>query len=1183
MPKRARTRGRELSFVRMLSIAILLWPRGPALAQALGMSRYAHTAWRVRDGFVKDAINAIAQTRDGYLWLGTSSGFYRFDGVRAVPWDKVGAGQLPSEQIRSLLVGRDGTLWIATLKGLASWKDGKLTQYPELSGQTISGLLQDRDGTVWLGAYAPGRVCAVLRGRITCYGSGSFGTGVHCLYEDRNGALWLCAQTGLWRWRPGAPERYSLPGGGHVEISAINENTDGTLWLATSDGLKQLTNGRIERLPLPGLRSRVRPLRVFETSDRNLWIGSSQGLLQLHHGSLDHLGEVDGLSGDVVEAIFQDREGTVWVGTTDGLDRFRELAVPTLGPREGLSSSLATAVQAAPDGSIWIASTESLNRWTDGHVTDYGGGEPLNQRSAPAVRTKNLSTATEHLTKKGFEGPPRSLGLDDDGRLLASGPNGIFSLANGRFRRVTGVPGGNVRSLAGDGHRGIWVLGVESGLLDVAHDGTIERLDGKHRNLQFSGTASLPDPFRGGVWVGYYGGGIAFFKDAKLRASYSAAVGLGDGSVNDLWLGGDSILWAATDGGLSRLEGNHFRTLTTRDGLPCTPVTWAVEDADHSFWLNQPCALVRISRSEMVAWVADPRHSLRVSLFDSYDGVRSGYSGRYGPRVTRSPDGRIWFLSGDGVSIIDPRHLAFNALPPPVHVEEITADGKTYRPTAGLRLPPAIRNLSIDYTALSLAVPEKVHFRFMLEGQDKDWREVVNQRRVEYSNLPPKQYRFRLTASNNSGVWNTEGTTLEFSIAPAFYQTNWFRALVALAFCGMLAGLYRLRIRQLHLQEERFRETVESMPAMAFVTAPNGARQFVNRRWTDYSGLPLEQARGFGWLTIVHPDDRERVRARWRVALSSGVPVEYEVRLRGSDGQYRCFFTRAVAQRNKAGHVTRWYGVATDIEERKNAELERERFRQLEADLAHVHRVTTMGELTASLAHEIRQPIAATMMNANAALRWLERDQPDLAEARDAARRIVSDSTRAGEIISRLRSLYKKAPPQRELVDVNEVIREMLVLLTGEATRYGVVLRTELTDNLPRITGDRVQLQQVFMNLMLNGIEAMRDRGGLLTVTSSLDGERAVEVVVSDLGVGLPAGKVDQIFTPFFTTKTHGSGMGLSISRSIVDSHGGRLWATPNMSRGATFHFTLPTAAEPASGSESDTPVPDISGPADRR
>ncbi len=256
------------------------------------------------------------------------------------------------------------------------------------------------------------------------------------------------------------------------------------------------------------------------------------------------------------------------------------------------------------------------------------------------------------------------------------------------------------------------------------------------------------------------------------------------------------------------------------------------------------------------------------------------------------------------------------------------------------------------------------------------------------------------------------------------------------------------------------------------------------------------------------------------------------------------------------------------IEMKRRAEESRtraeEELREAHADLAHVNRVTAMGELAASLAHEVNQPIAAAVTDSKTCLRWLTRDEPDLEEARLAASRMVKDATRASDIITRIRSLFKKGSPQHELVDINELIREMIVLLRSQAIRYSVSMRTEQTEDLPRIMGDRVQLQQVLMNLMINAIEAMKDVDGPreLAVKSQRADDNQLMVTVNDTGVGLPHQQLDQIFNAFFTTKPHGTGMGLRISRSIVESHGGRLWATDNSLRGASFHLTLPSRAE---------------------
>jgi PAS domain S-box-containing protein len=491
------------------------------------------------------------------------------------------------------------------------------------------------------------------------------------------------------------------------------------------------------------------------------------------------------------------------------------------------------------------------------------------------------------------------------------------------------------------------------------------------------------------------------------------------------------------------------------------------------------------------------------------------------------------------------------------------------------------------------------------------------------------------------------------------------------------------RTSELRRAEKELRDVIDTIPAIVWSAPSDGSDTYVNARFVEYSGMSVGQLAQSGWQAAIHPDDLQQHRDKWRSSVDTGEIFENEVRFRRTDGQYRWHLCRILPLRGQGGNVVRWYGVLTDVEDRKRAEQalqaseaylmdtqrlshtgswafgragfeywsrelfqihgldptrkpptteeyvalvhpedrelvvqeiqmmlethhefdftkrivrpdgkirhvrcvgspvsrgrlfqgfvgsavdvteqeqfeqERERLRQLEADIAHVNRISMMGEMAASLAHEVNQPIAAAINDASACRRWLTRDKPNLEEAREAASNVVESASRAAEIIDRLRSFYKKDLPRRELVDLNQIAGEMLVLLRNQANRQGIALRTKLVE-LPKVTADHVQLQQVFMNLMLNGIEAMKETGGELVLASQLLDDGEVLISVSDTGVGLPDGKADEIFTAFFTTKPQGTGMGLAICRAMIESHGGRLWATDNAGPGATFYFRLP-------------------------
>jgi ligand-binding sensor domain-containing protein/signal transduction histidine kinase len=770
-----------LALFTLSTLNALVWsPPALALAPSLDVSQYAHTGWTFRNGFLNGTVYAFTQTPDGYLWLGTQSGVVRFDGVRVAPLPLPPGQQLPSTSVGALLTARDGTLWIGTFGGLVSWKNGELTEYPALARQSVIALLERRDGTVWAGGFGSptGKLCEIRGGSANCYGDdGSLGATVTSLYENAEGSLWAATATGLWRWRPGPPTRYLSDRIPSFQGFAKGDHGSGVVVAAGT--VRQIVGQKFIDYPLNGAPSPLTAAHVLRDRNGGLWIGTNaHGLVHSYEGKTSMFTHGDGLSSDRVIALFEDREGTIWVATADGLDQFRESPVGSLSQREGLSSAIATSILAARDGSIWVGTADGLNRWKDGHAATY------RKLSNPGLRDDAIQTLFE----------------DERGRIWVSTFRGIAVFEKGRFAAARSVPIGTTHAIVGDNHGGLWLSrwltpdGYD--LVHLRQGKIIEHAPWKSMGGgPGSGLVADPD---GGVWTGLLSGGIAYFRTGQIRNLALSADGTSPSRVLNLSRDRDGALLAATENGLSRITNGRVATLTTANGLPCNPVHWIIEDDLSSYWLYTRCGLLRIARTELGAWVADPKHKIQVTTFDTADGIRPiGILKGFRPSVTKSSDGKIWFLNGDTASFIDPSHIDINKLPPPVHIEQISADGKTYDVKPGPRLPPLVRALSIDYTALSLVAPERVHFRYKLEGQDPDWKEVVNHRQVQYSNLPPRNYRFRVTASNNSGVWNETGDTLEFSIAPAYYQTNWFRASLAAAFFLALWALYRLRLHQI--------------------------------------------------------------------------------------------------------------------------------------------------------------------------------------------------------------------------------------------------------------------------------------------------------------------------------------------------------------------------------------------------
>jgi signal transduction histidine kinase/ligand-binding sensor domain-containing protein len=764
---------RKIQAAVRLVLAGALCPCAFGLNPALDISQYRHTSWMARDGFAKGFFHALTQTPDGYLWLGTEFGLFRFDGVRAVPWQPPGGQQLPAKDISSLLVTRDGALWIGTYGGLARWKDGKLTTYAEVSGQRIEALLQDREGTVWMGA---AKLCAFRSEGIVCDAPNFSGLRVNSLYEDSQGNLWAGIHGGVWRLQPGPSEHFDIPEA--VDGSRVGAYDRSAILIGTGNGLRRIVDGRATAYQLPGYTQPFRSSRIFRDRDGGVWIGTlDRGLLHYHEGKTDAFSETDGLSSDTVIDLFEDREGSIWAATTKGLDRFRDSAVANIGRRQGLSNTNTISLLAASDGSLWIGTYNGLNRWKAGRISAFGGGAVTGEGTLSGWTYSIFEDRRERL----WVSTHRQYGYLDRNRFVP-----VLDLHGGWAFSIAEVPSGH-----------LWIANDPVGLVHLAQNRVVETFPWTALGHHDAARVLLADPSQSGLWLGFARGGVSYFAEGRIQRSYSAADGLGKGRVNGLRRGSGSVLWAATEGGLSRIQDGRITTLSGKNGLPCDTVHWSIEDDDRRLWLYTVCGLVEIDGTELDAWVADPARSVTTTVFDASDGVPSHSFPTAPDSVAKSADGKIWFVAFDGVEVIDPRHAAFNSLQPPVQIEQILADGNKYDPTRGLRLPPLVRNLAVDFVALSLVAPEKNRYRVQLEGWDSGWRDAVNQFRVEYSNLPPRKYRFRVIACNNSGVWNEIGDTLEFSIAPAYYQRTWFYASCVAAFLAMLGGLYRLRLYQI--------------------------------------------------------------------------------------------------------------------------------------------------------------------------------------------------------------------------------------------------------------------------------------------------------------------------------------------------------------------------------------------------
>jgi signal transduction histidine kinase/ligand-binding sensor domain-containing protein len=756
------------------------------------ISQYAHTAWRVQDGIFGGTPRVLAQAADGYLWIGTMSGLVRFDGVRFVPWDPPSGEKLPSQRINSLLDATDGSLWIGTAAGLSRWQHNHLTNYQDQRG-VVTAIFEDTDSTIWINvsqSAANTPLCHINTTGMQCFGvaDGIPHGGYWPLVKDNQGNFWIGGEPNLVRWKPGSHDIYTLQGpkNSSVAVSSIAVQTDGSLWTGTDVpgpglGLQRFVQGVWKSFIAPGLDGSKVAVNALLLDRKNaLWVATTRnGIYRIYRDQIEHFGSTDGLSSDYVYKLFEDREGNVWVATSKGIDSFRDLRVVSFSTREGLSAEEVDSVFASRDGGVWVGGPSSMDLLRNGHVSSI-------------------------LAERKMSGGATSFFEDHANRLWVGIDNTLLVYEGGKFRQITrknGSPLGMVYSITEDTDSNIWV--ESPGPLNRIRDFKVEE--------EFP-SPQMPNAFRvvadpgRGIWLGLVNGDLARYRDGRTETfSFQHT---SKTRVEQLTVNPDGSVLGATAYGLVGWRNGKQFTLTTQNGLPCDLTYASILDDQGNLWIYMQCGLVEIKNEALQNWWEHPDAKLQPRLFDALDGAQAGRAPFNG--VTRSPDGKLWFASGVVLQMIDPDHLALNSVPPPVHIEGITADHRNYLLQDGLRLPPLTRDVEVDYTALSFVAPQKVRFRYRLEGRDTGWQDPGIRRQAFYTDLRPGRYTFRVIACNNDGVWNEDGAKLNFSVASAWYQTDWFRIACAASFLLLLWALFRFRIHQLARQ---FNTTMETRVA----------------------------------------------------------------------------------------------------------------------------------------------------------------------------------------------------------------------------------------------------------------------------------------------------------------------------------------------------------------------------------
>lgn len=779
-----------LNFLHCVCIACLVSTACYALDPSSHLTQYAHTSWRVQDGALRGPPSALAQSLDGYLWIGTLGGVYRYDGVTLALAGFSEGNQMRSPRVLSLLAARDGSLWIGTGSDLEHWSSNQLTHYPETLG-FISGIAESPPGSIWftrdLSGDLTGAMCRVDGEHSHCFGKSAnvsiVSSGLYGLPHDKNGKLWFGNELKIFQWDPTTARVIStldIPSaGGEQGVSSLQVDSSGRLLIGSQQtghrtGL-MIHDGKT-MVPLEAAGVDVANLSVTALlwdREGTLWIGTDNGgLYRVAHGKAEHYHSPDGLSGESVNALFEDSEGDIWVATAGGLDRFRDLKVISYSSREGLSGDAVNAVVARRDGSVWLSNFHSLDAIKDGAVSSIRAGAGL-----PGSQVSAL-----------FEDHASALWVGID--------SGLFVYDGVNFTEVltsAGKKTGTIRSISEDRAGTLWAMS-DGGRLRAFKNKKAEReiTDG---GAGFAITPAMTPDAKQGIWLVAQNQDFVHVTDTEVsrvefhRAPHSANVysmiTLDDGSV----LAGSAV-------GVDAARDGRVQTLGMANGLPCPHVWSLIQNTDSSLWLYTECGVVVIEKEEWDRWWANSSQRVQVTVIDALEGAQAA-NAFFTSTSARSTDGRLWFVNSGVAQSIMPSVLRRPSTFAPIQIGQVVADQRVFPASTAVDVPAKPRSVQIDYTAPSFATPSKTRFRYRLIGHDPDWVDAGTRRQAFYTDLSPGQFQFEVMASNSEGQWSDRSAILQIAVAPTFYQTKWFWAGCVLAMSVVAWLLYLMRLRQL--------------------------------------------------------------------------------------------------------------------------------------------------------------------------------------------------------------------------------------------------------------------------------------------------------------------------------------------------------------------------------------------------